>query len=104
MGLTPAAIAGIVGAAATTAGAAATIKRGSKGPPELPPPPAPPPPAPPPPAPPPPAALDTGAEAVVGEDKRKRASRYKVADTLLVSPLGQGSMGSPGTGRTVLGG
>jgi hypothetical protein len=97
-------IAAIIGGAAASAGAAASIKRGSKGPPELPPPPAPPPPAPPPPAPPPPAALDTGAETAVGEDRRKRASRYKVSDTLLVSPLGQGSMGAPGTGRTVLGG
>lgn len=94
-------IAGIVGAAATLAGTAKVLSTGA---PDLPPVPKPtPPPLPattPPPLPPPP--TETQAGAAVGEQKRKRAQRFSVQDTLLASPLGASGGTTPA--RTLLGG
>lgn len=104
MGLELGAIAAIVGAVATVAGTAATLASG--GGPDLPPVPKPkPPPAvPPPPATPPPPPTDTQAGEAVGEDRRKRATRFGVANTLLTSPLGGGAdLTRPG-GKSLLGG
>lgn len=99
---TLATIAAITGAAGTAASTGLALSKGGGGMPKLPPPKAPPP-APPPPAPAPPAALDTQAEAAVGKDRRKRQTRYGLANTLLASPLG-GSSGAGTPTATLLGG
>lgn len=103
MGAEIAAIAGIITAVAAVAGTAATLASGG---PDLPPVPKPkPPPAvPPPPATPPPPPTDTQAGEAVGEERRKRATRFGVANTLLTSPLGGGAdLTRPG-GKSLLGG
>lgn len=100
---TLAAVAAAVSAAAGAAGTGLALSRGGPSMPKLPPPPKAPPPAPPPPVPAPPAALDTQAAEAVGQDKRKRQTRYGLANTLLSSPLG-GSSGAARPTSTLLGG
>ena len=81
----------------------------SKGSPDLPKvePPKPPPPPPPPPEAPPPPPPDTAGDEGVAQERRKRAARFGVAQTLLTSPLGGGAdlptAGGPGT-KSLLGG
>jgi hypothetical protein len=104
MGLTGAIIAG-VGLAASLASTGLALSRGG---PDLPPVPKPvKPPAPP--ALPPPAALppppsETEAGEAVARERRKRATRFGISQTILTNPLGgTGSGAAPGT-KTLLGG
>lgn len=94
-------IAAIVGVAASVATTSYTLAQGSPAlPPVVTPKPPPPPPAVPPPPPKPP--TDTQAGEGIAEDRRKRAGRFGIADTLLTSPLGGGRDTPPN--RSLLGG
>lgn len=97
-------VAGIVGAAGSLAGTGLALSKGGPNLPTVKPPPPPPAPPPAPPAlPPPPTATEAGE--AVGKERRKRASRFGISDTLLASPLGGGSdLRVPGQSRSLLGG
>lgn len=80
-------IAALVAAAATVGTTAYTVSQGSPALPEVKPP-LPPPAAPPPPAALPPPPSETEAGEGIAKERRKRALRYGVEQTLLTSPLG----------------
>lgn len=96
----------IAAAAGVATSLASTGLALSKGGPNLPKakPPAPPPAVPPPPAPVPPAPTLTEADEGVARERRKRQTRFGVAETIIASPLGGGAGTPVGGGRTLLGG
>lgn len=98
---------GLIASAAATAGSVAY--QASQGTPSLPDVKAPlPPPAPPPvPQPVPPPAIESQAGEGVARERRRRAQRFGIAQTLLASPLGGGAdlqVGGTTRGRSLLGG
>src|SRR5262245_20934441 len=103
MGLDPVSWAVIAG---TALSAATSIHSATKGAPDFPEvkPPMPPPRPPPPPEAPPPAPTMADAETAVAEERRKRQSRFGVANTLLTSPLGSTGTGTTGKAPSLLGG
>lgn len=102
MAATTAIIASAITAATGLATTGLALSKGSPDFPDVKPPP--PPPAPPPaPAPLPPAPTETEAGEGVAAERRKRQTRFSVADTLLTSPLGPGGVPGGG-GRSLLGG
>lgn len=101
MAVTAAIVAG-VGLAASVGTTAYSLAQGTPNLPEVkPPPPPPPPPKPPPPPPTPPTETDAGAG--IADERRRRAQRFSVADTLLSSPLGSSGRDAPQT-KSLLGG